>query len=133
MQNEVPFDSNCISPGTEFMEAVNDILKYYIAQRLSTDPAWKKLHVIYSSHRHPGEGEHKIIDFLRDMIKSGKYNDNDRNILLGSDADFILLAQTLHKKNIDIVRKADLWNNSMKKLDIKSLNNDVTAATAGDL
>lgn len=103
-ENEI-FDSNVISPGTEFMERINEVLKYYIKMRMETNPAFRKIQFIYSSHRHSGEGEHKIMNYLRDCIKSGEYNDNERSLVFGSDADMIFLVSSLHQQNIDIMRK----------------------------
>lgn len=37
----IEFDTNCITPGTEFMFKVAEGLKYYTAHRMSTDPGWK--------------------------------------------------------------------------------------------
>lgn len=55
-QKEV-FDSNCITPGTEFMEKVSNCIKYFIRMKINQDPMWRKLKVIYSGHEIPGEGE----------------------------------------------------------------------------
>ena len=96
-------DKNMISPGTAFMETLNSMLKYYIATRLSSDPAWKKLKIIYSSHRSPGEGEQKVMDYLRESIREGTFNKNHRNLIFGNDADFILLTLLLEYTNIDIM------------------------------
>lgn len=106
------FDTNCITPGTDFMEHVNNIIQYYISLRISTDPVWKKVVVLYSSHRCPGEGEHKIIDYLRQTIANGTYDDNDHTMCYGGDADLILLTLTLHKNNINIIRKDEYYDST---------------------
>ena len=101
-----------LTPGMEVMERVSNILQYYISLRISTDPVWKKLTVVYSSHRCPGEGEHKIIDYLRQTIANGTYDDNDHTMCYGGDADLILLTLTLHKNNINIIRKDEYYDST---------------------
>lgn len=41
------FDSNCITPGTEFMQRISASLRHYITDRLSNSPSWKDLLVRY--------------------------------------------------------------------------------------
>ena len=48
-----PWDTNKITPGTEFMEN----LENYLLQHLTYD-----VKMIFSSSNEPGEGEHKIFD-----------------------------------------------------------------------
>ena len=111
INDEDLFDANCISPGTKFMEMVNSILKYYIQQRIDSDLTWKRLKFIYSSYRQSKEGEHKIMEYLQYQIKHDLYNENERNIIYGSDADLVLLVSLLHKKNVDILRdNIDYYN-----------------------
>ena len=54
-----------ITPGTWFMTEVSRQIKYFIELKMNTDPLYKKLKIIYSDASVPGEGEHKIMDFLR--------------------------------------------------------------------
>lgn len=60
LPDERRFDSNCITPGTEFMVKLNAALKKFIEQKLATDPEWRHIKVILSGHETPGEGEHKL-------------------------------------------------------------------------
>ena len=59
------FDSNVITPGTEFMHRLSISLKSYILERGNSDPTWTNLSVVFSDAFVPGEGEHKILDFIR--------------------------------------------------------------------
>ena len=42
------FDSNCITPGTEFMARLHEQLKYFVNQRVATDPSWQSVDVVLS-------------------------------------------------------------------------------------
>jgi len=59
------FDSNCITPGTEFMVRLQTQLEYFLQSKMSTDPIWQRPRIILSGHEVPGEGEHKIMDYIR--------------------------------------------------------------------
>ena len=77
------FDSNCITPGTEFMAKVSNCIKFFIRKKLKEDPLWKGLKVVYSGHDIPGEGEHKIMQHIRDMRSQEGYRANTRHCMYG--------------------------------------------------
>lgn len=37
------WDSNAITPGTPFMDLLASSLRYWVAQKINTDPGWKKV------------------------------------------------------------------------------------------
>jgi 5'-3' exoribonuclease 1 len=40
-------------------------LKYFVNKKISEDAEWRNVKVILSGHDVPGEGEHKIQEFIR--------------------------------------------------------------------
>lgn len=47
------------------MVNLSKFIKKYIEKKFEQDPLWKDIQVIYSDQSIPGEGEHKILDFIR--------------------------------------------------------------------
>uniref|UniRef100_A0A674DJ02 5'-3' exoribonuclease 1 n=1 Tax=Salmo trutta TaxID=8032 RepID=A0A674DJ02_SALTR len=105
LPSEARFDSNCITPGTDFMARLQEQLKYFVNSKVSTDNAWKGVNVYLSGHETPGEGEHKIMEFIRWENTKPDHDPNTRHCLYGLDADLMMLGLTSHEPHFSLLRE----------------------------
>jgi len=90
------FDSNSITVGTTYMENLSKFISTHIEMKLKND--WKHLNVIYSNQKVPGEGEHKLIHYIKKMPT---YLTSS---IVSPDADLIMLSLAANRNNIYVFR-----------------------------
>lgn len=87
----VKWDTNAITPGTNFMKSLNRHFKNKARYNDAT--------IFYSGSDEYGEGEHKIFSLLE------KEKDDLNIVINGLDADLIILSLMSHRKNIHLMRE----------------------------
>lgn len=114
MPKEAPFDSNCITPGTEFMAKLTRHLKYFINKKVTQDSDWQGCDIVLSGHEVPGEGEHKIMEYIRNAKAQPDYDHNVRHCLYGLDADLIMLGLLTHDPHFCLLREEVTFGRASK-------------------
>lgn len=95
------WSNTCISPGTEFMEKLHIEIINYINN--------KNIKIFYSSYHQPGEGEHKILQYIK------QNNEKGISVIYGLDADLIFLAMVSEKNQIYLLREKNQIKQGEKK------------------
>ena len=114
------WDTNCITPGTIFM----DKLATYLKKSLPKNPLLKNIKIIINDSNIPGEGEHKLLHHLKSNYQEYVSNNPDTesktdvkthpiNVIYGLDADLIMLCISSQVPNILLLREAVEFNNTI--------------------
>jgi 5'-3' exoribonuclease 1 len=80
-------------------------LKYFINKKVTEDVEWQGCEVVLSGHEVPGEGEHKIMEYIRLAKAQPDYDPNVRHCLYGLDADLIMLGLLSHDPHFCLLRE----------------------------
>jgi len=119
--NNVFFDSNAISAGTKFMFNLTTYMKEYISNEKKINKEWSSIEILLTGSDVPGEGEHKILEYIRNYKHSDKYNPYTRHCIYGLDADLIMLSLITHENNIVILREDTFRMRKINKLEEKGI------------
>ena len=108
LPDDESFDSNCITPGTEFMFRLGIAFRRWIDYKMETDPFWQNgAEIVFSGPDVPGEGEHKVMDMFReDKAADPDYSPGKRrHCMYGLDADLIMLSLVTHEPHFVLLRE----------------------------
>lgn len=93
------FDSNSLTPGTSVMKIIDDFIRSSTRDGFLTVNEKYNVEFMYSDHLVPGEGEHKIMNYI-DQIP----HDNKLHLVYGLDADLFMLC-LLRTANLALIRE----------------------------
>jgi 5'-3' exonuclease len=121
------FDSNSITPGTKFMDQLSKYIDWHLRKCVNSKK-WGDLEIIFSSEKSPGEGEHKLVKFVR------TYGDiNESYMIQGMDSDLIMLALATHYPKFHILRENPYrYENEYYYINIQGIRDHITNALLCD-
>ena len=90
-------------------------LKYFINKKISEDVDWQGAEIVLSGHEVPGEGEHKIMEYIRLAKAQPDYDANIRHCLYGLDADLIMLGLLSHDPHFCLLREEVTFGRASQK------------------
>ncbi len=96
------FDPSAMSPGTHYNYELSQALKCYIRMMLN-DPKYADIKVILAPNTSAGEGEHKIMDYVRNLTDTEKAT--NRFTIAGNDGDLFMLCLSLNLPKINFLRE----------------------------
>jgi 5'-3' exonuclease len=105
------WDSNTITPGTKFMERLNEHLNSYIE---TLKNKYNKIIIILDSSSNQGEGEHKLFKHLEDNRQNHLRH---QKVIYGLDADLIILALLRGYSYTYLYREASYYPFEMREND----------------
>jgi 5'-3' exonuclease len=113
-----------ITPGTIFMEKLHNKIITHLKEKSKKNTNTK---YIYSSYHTVGEGEHKILDDIRNRsVTSDNKNKEDIYVIYGLDADLFFLSMASQKENIYLLRESSHLDGNVRKYDLFDPIDDVS-------
>ncbi len=104
----IPISSIELTPGTDYMERIHERMIKFMSQLEKTGTK-----TIYSSYHEEGEGEHKILQYIKTHLEP-----TDSVIIYGLDADLMFLALGIGvNRDLYIMREVQVFNNKEVDLD----------------
>ena len=112
------FNPNAFTPGTKLMDHLTKYIDWYLRSMITFHPEWKDLEIIFSNEKVPGEGEHKIMQYIREHGAP-----TESFCIYGLDADLIMLGMVLPVEKVMIAREAD--EGIVQFVDVRSFKTEI--------
>lgn len=96
------------------MAKLSQQLRYFVNKKVTHDADWQGCEIVLSGHEVPGEGEHKIMEYIRNAKAQPNYNPNMRHCLYGLDADLIMLGLLSHDPHFCLLREEVTFGRASK-------------------
>lgn len=122
----IGFDPNSLTPGTEFMYNMSKYIKKFLKDKKKTDDAYRTIEIIFNDERVAGEGEHKLINFIRTHPLRMKKNSF---CIYSADADLIMLGLATHEEKFFILRE-NIYDKHLHQhflINLQELRKDLTS------
>jgi len=104
----IPLSSIELTPGTDYMERINKRMEYYMSQLDK-----RGIKYIYSSYHDEGEGEHKILQYIKKNLSL-----SDSIVIYGLDADLLFLSLGIgYDYDLYVMREKQVFANKQVDLD----------------
>jgi len=98
------FDLNSFSPGTKMLNFLTKYIDWFLRYKMNREEIYKNLNIYFSNEKVEGEGEYKILRFIKKVCKV-----NSNILIYTCDSDMILLSIFHHQYNIFIIRNSSLY------------------------
>lgn len=102
----VYWNNSAITPGTKFMKKLTSRIVSYCKELKQS----KNIKIIFSTAETPAEGEHKLLQHIRNSNNDYKY------VVYGLDADLIFLSLSANRDNIYLMRESNEINKNNKEV-----------------
>lgn len=121
------FDSNSMTPGTMFMHELTKYINYSIRKTMNSRPRWRGLEIIFSPPTIPGEGEHKIMDYIREQKPNVK--EIESHCIFSPDGDLVMLTLASHIPNMFLFREDQFNYGYYHYVDMGMIRRDLPKVT----
>ena len=93
------FDPNSITPGTKLMDQLSKYIDFWLRCKITNDSYYSNLKFTFSNEKVRGEGEHKLLDYVRSNIGMSY-------CMHGMDADLFMLGLVSNAEKFYIFRES---------------------------